>query len=192
MSSTGAAGALQVVGSGFAGSFLTYCLTWYREQRRMIDAAREPQRQAIAGIAAAAHEYFMQQVRRSQLTRDHANTLEGKPPQFSPPQSFDGLAVDLRRARSALTLAMQVGQLTIVDEQCVTAANAVQEAFNRMKAVEKDMGARSDADSLRKFADEVQSSIDNLQDSVRHLVAVGRSRVSPTQGWRRRRSRKSD
>jgi hypothetical protein len=67
MSSTGAAGALQVVLGGIAGSLVTWCLTWYRERRRLIDAAREPQRQAIAGIAAAAYELFMQQVRRSQL-----------------------------------------------------------------------------------------------------------------------------
>jgi hypothetical protein len=94
MSSTGAVGALQVVLGGIAGSFVTWCLTWYRERRRMIDAAREPQRQAIAGIAAAAHELFMQQVRRSQLARDRANQLEGKPLRFLPGH-FDGLAHNL-------------------------------------------------------------------------------------------------
>jgi Ni/Co efflux regulator RcnB len=192
MSSTGVAGALQVVLGGVAGSFLTWCLTWYREQRRMIDAAREPQRQAIAGIAAAAHELFIQQVRRSQLARDRANALEGKPLQFSPAQSFDGLVADLSRAIFGLTMAMQVGQLTVVDQQCVTAANAVQEAFNRVKAILKETSERSDADSLRKSAAEAESSIDNLQESVQRLVAVGRSRVAPTQGRWRRGSRKSN
>jgi hypothetical protein len=182
MSSSGVAGALQVVLGGIAGSFVTWCLTWYRERRRMIDAAREPQRQAIAGIAAAAHEMFMQQVRRSQLARDRANALEGKSLQFSPAVSFDGLAADLHGAIFGLTMAMQVGQLTVVDQQCVTAANAVQGAFDRVKAVLKETGERSDADSLRKFADEAESSADYLQESVRHLVAVGRSRVAPTEG----------
>jgi hypothetical protein len=183
MSSTGAAGALQVVLGGVAGSFVTWCLTWFREQRRLIDAARAPQRQAIAGIAAAAHELCIQQLRRSQLSRDGANALEGKPLQFSLSQSFDGVGVDLRRAIHALMMAMQVGQLTLVDQQCVTAANAVHGAFDRVKAVLTEAGGRSDADSLRKFAEEFESSSDNLQESVRRLVAVGRSRVAPTQGW---------
>lgn len=152
----------------------------------MIDAAREPQRQAIAGIAAAAYELFMRMVRRSQLARDRANQVEGKPLQFSPAH-FDGLAHELSGAIFGLTMAMQVGQLTIVDQQCVTAANAVQGAFDRVKAVLTEAGETSDADSHRAFAVEAESSVDNLQESVKHLVAVGRSRVAPTQGWRRRR-----
>jgi hypothetical protein len=184
--SSGAVGALQVVLGGFAGSFVTWCLTWYRERRRMIDAAREPQRQAIAGIAAAAYELFMRMVRRSQLAGDRANQLEGKPLRFLPAH-FDGLAHELSGAIFGLTLALQVGQLTVVDQECVTAAIAVQGAFDRVKAVLTEAGERSDVVGLRAFAAEAESSVDNLQESVRHLVAVGRSRVAPTQAWRWRR-----
>jgi hypothetical protein len=190
MSSTGAAGALQIVLGGIAGSLLTWCLTWLRERRRLSDALRAPQREAIAAIVASAHELFIQEGRRTQLLIDRANVQEGKQRQFSQ-ESFAGLAVELNRAILGLTMAMQIGQLTVIDPKCVSAANAVQEAFNQVKKLIRETSDDEvpDADSNRKLAADIGSAIDTLQKSVRDLVAVGRTQVSPTQGWWRRGSR---
>lgn len=45
-----------IVGGGIAGSSLTYALTWFRERRRLTDAYRAPQREAVAGILSAVYE----------------------------------------------------------------------------------------------------------------------------------------
>jgi hypothetical protein len=179
--STAATIAITLLG-GVTGSALTYGLSWLRERRRTLDAYRAPQREAIAGIVVASHELFMGV---ANFRRDH---LDNRPASDDQPRMnrsqrvIDERFDQFKLAFITFDQAHLIALLTIVDEHCYEALDAVSKAFGELRAPMKRIaGTNPSPEEGRAVSGELADLAKRLGVAIAFLVAIGRARVSPVQ-----------
>jgi hypothetical protein len=183
----------QLFVSGAVGSSLTYAFTWWRERRRMQDAYRAPQRQAIGDILAAAHELRRRNLDASLAMADMIELIR----QDQTPTDATQLWATSSAQGDALLAAqraMLVGRLTIVDAPCWEAMGVATAALDEVTSA---ISSKIDAPPM-KTADEIERHIDTLDalvekygDAVNALVLGAADRLSPAESLRNRRDRQA-
>ncbi|MEU6563335.1 hypothetical protein [Nocardia nova] len=160
---------------GVIGSSVTYVITYVRERRKLHDAYRTPQRDAIGGIVAATHELKVATVD----VIDHAG-LTGR-------QTSDDAELASERAFERAVLAVEkafaVGKLSIVD---AASYEQMQVAYNEYSQFRRTMNPEtiSGAAQWTEFIAGHRKSVDILDREVAKLVQIGQRRLSPVQSWR--------
>jgi hypothetical protein len=184
---------LTVVGGGFAGSALTYGLTWLRERRRSIDAYRAPQRLAIAEIVAATNELIVcegtfRQV-AGQLIDYYVDSGIDSGEKPSVPELW-ATVNQLSRSFLGVAKAFQVGQITVVDAQCFEAMGEAFNKFIQIRATADQLGKSGfGVEDVRRLRAALEASTQQLSNDVDDLVGVAREQLSPLQGWHNQRRR---
>lgn len=182
----------QLFVSGAVGSSLTYALTWWRERKRMQDANRAPQRQAIGDILAAAHQLQLRVLnwRRvltdliEEIRQDRADNLAAISAQIHETESAYATALlEMRRA-------LEVGSLTVVDVRCWQEMVVVAAAFSRFDDG-TDGGEIASADEAEQFVTRLGERADQLRVAVSGLVKAANERVTPAESRRSRRQRRA-
>lgn len=183
----------QLVVSGAAGSSLTYAFTYLRERKRMQDAYRAPQRQAIAEILTAGHEFQLSALNWRRVQADLIAEIRQ-----SRTENLPAIRAEIHQRESAYAAAMmemrraiEVGSLTVVDVPCwkeMVVAAAAFEQFN------------DDPDGTREFSsvDEIEQCVElnkershQLRVAVSALVKTANGRVTPVESRRTRRQRRN-
>ncbi|WP_338770994.1 hypothetical protein V7968_09420 [Nocardia vulneris] len=157
---------------GIIGSTLTYGATYLRERRKLDDAYRSPQRQALADIIAAANEM---KVCASEIA-DHVGITRA--------QTSDDAAVkslnNFLRALLGVEKAFAVGKLTVVEAACY---EQMQVAYNEYSQLRRN----TDFDELARtrdwlgFMDQLSTYMGILDAEVVKLVNISKDKLSPTQ-----------
>jgi hypothetical protein len=171
----------QLIVSGAVGSALTYGLTWWREHRRLQDAYRAPQRQAIGEILAAGH---VLQLRVLNWCRALADLIEevrqGRDDNMA---AISAVICETESAYAAalfeMRRAIEVGSLTVVDVRCWQEMVVVAAAFSRF-----DEGPNlevADADAAEQFVARLQEGAAELRAAARALVRTANDRVTPAE-----------
>ncbi|OBF05340.1 hypothetical protein [Mycobacterium sp. 852002-10029_SCH5224772] len=182
----------QLFVSGAVGSSLTYAFTWWREHKRMQDAYRAPQRQAIGDILAAAHELQLRVLnwRRvltdliEEIRQDRADNLPAISAQIRETESaYAAALLEMRRA-------LEVGSLTVVDVRCWQEMVVVAAAFSRFDEGPNG-GEISTADAAEQFVARIGERADQLRAAVSVLVKTANERVTPAESRRSRRQRRN-
>ncbi len=184
---------IHLVGGGLVGSGVTYGLSWWRERKRMKDAYRAPQREAIGGIIAAANELDIAgftfrdlAIQVAKYLRDDSGDTEEL--RFAP-QDLPTSQQMFDRAAKGLEYAFQVGRLTIVDAACYekmgAAHNAycqIRDAFNAaIEAVPYDGDGEKKPDDLDAARRHMYRYASQLAKDIDELVLIADDRVSPVQ-----------
>ena len=181
----------QLFVSGAVGSSLTYAFTWWREHKRMKDAFRAPQRQAIADMLAAGHELQLSVINWSraltdlavEIRQDRADNLPAISAQISATESaYAAALLEMRRA-------FEVGSLTIVDVRCWQEMAAAAAAFSRFD--QGPIAEISSADALDQFVAGTRERADQLRAAMSTLVKTANGRVTPVEPHRNRRERRN-
>jgi hypothetical protein len=183
----------QLFVSGAVGSSLTYVFTWWRERKRMQDAYRAPQRQAIADILAAAHELRRRNLDASlamadmiELIRQDQTPTDGT--QLWATSSAQGDAL------LAAGRAMLVGRLTIVDalswEALAIATAALDEVTSAISS-KASAPPMNTADEIEEHIDNLDALVEKYGDAVNALVLGAADRLSPAESIRNRRDRRA-
>lgn len=184
--------ALPYIGGGVFGAALTYGLTWLRERRRTLDAYRSPQRQAIAGIVAATHEYMSCELEQRMLMEDLIRQIREDRLIVTAEQS-DAAMKASGRALLAVERAFQVGRLTIVDAPCWKAMGIAYVDFSQLSAA---MGAGANMPELdtpeqfEGYIEGIKALAENFNRSVLAIVIAAADRLAPAEtrwNWFRRR-----
>lgn len=162
---------------GIIGSTLTYIITYWRERRKLQDAYRQPQRDAVGKIMAASHELMV----TAGDMLDQAGLLGRR-------TSDDAALAGMRafeRALLGVEEAFAVGKLTIVDAECY---EQMQIAYNEYSALRRrtHMPSLKDRHSWVAFMQELNTYTGVLNEESIKLVNIGMERLSPTQTWRNR------
>ena len=185
--------ALPYVGSGFAGSAVTYAFTWVREHRRTMDAYRAPQRHAIGEILSASHEF---QLRLLNWRRVMTELIEEVRQDRA--DNLPTISAEIRQTEGAYAVAMldlrcafEVGSLTVVDAQCWQAMAAAIAVFSRFNDVIDDGLVTRSADEVEQLIDSVEQYAEQLRAAVSALVKAANERVAPTETRRNRRRRQN-
>lgn len=182
----------QLFVSGAVGSSLTYALTWWRERKRMQDAYRAPQRQAIGDILAAAHQLQLRVLnwRRvltdliEEIRQDRADNLPAISAQIHETENAYATALlEMRRA-------LEVGALTVVDVRCWQEMVVVAAAFARFDDG-TNSGEVSTADEAEQFVARIGERAGQLRVAVSGLVKTANERVTPAESRRSRRQRRN-
>ena len=178
-----------VIGGGIAGSALTYGLTWFREHRRMQDAYRAPQRQAIGGIVAATHDLVLRAYEFRLAIQNLADQADGAGKRSSySDQELDVITSQVNRAIIGIDEAFAVGKLTIVDAQCYEMMVIAYKEFQKVQTAFVDLESmdRTSA-NLRRAVEPVVIYAVQLKRDVVDLVSAGKERVAPVQSRRSKR-----
>ncbi|WP_156767125.1 hypothetical protein [Mycobacterium sp. E796] len=173
------------IGGGVAGSALTYGLTWFREQRRTVDAYRAPQRRAIGDIIAATNEMQLRADEIADLLdpAEVPNTKEQEAFVMSAFKAFIAAKLNLDRA-------FQIGKLTIADAECYEAMIVAYNEFVRLGDEFKrySAAAEKDEEDHAHLLSEIRRYHSQLGDHVDDLVDLGHRRLSLKQSvWNRRK-----
>lgn len=183
----------QLFVSGAVGSSLTYGFTWWREHKRMQDAYRAPQRQAIGDILAAAHE-----LRRRNLDAAHAmeDMIELIRQDKMPTEASQLCATSsaLGDAVLAAERAMLVGRLTIVDAPCwegLAIASAALDDLTTVMRSKIDALPMDTVEEIEQYIDELDALIEKYGQAVNALVVGAADRLSPAESTRNRRDRRA-
>lgn len=181
---------LSVIGGGIAGSVLSFVLTLRREQRRVRDAYRSPQRAAIASIVAAVNDLVLRAYDFQTFVNNSADQAEAMKglAKFSVVRSpytdaeADLISGQVNRAIIGIDEAFSIGKLTVVDGLCYEAMviaykefAQVQEAFLDLETIERT------PENLRTVINPFVEKAMQLRNNVRKLVSVGQSQLAPTQ-----------
>lgn len=173
---------LQIVGGGVTGAALTYGLTWWRERRRMKDAYRAPQREAIAGIVTAVHELLVAESNH----REAAESLL-KVPDAVADADLEHTVNGFGRALYGVEAPFNIGKVTIVDSVCREFMGRAYNTFilrTRSVTASFDHVAPDNATELMPaFIEQYRSAAKELNVAVADLVEASQSRISPTQSW---------
>lgn len=173
---------LQIVGGGVAGGLLTYALTWWRERRRMKDAYRAPQREAVAGIMTAVHELLVSESDH----REAAETLVREPDQISD-ADLDAIINAFARAVYGVEAAFNVGKVTIVDSVCREYMGRAYNTFilhvHSLRSALGEILPDNAIDRMPDFIERYQAAVQQLNVAVTNLVEASQERISPTQSW---------
>lgn len=179
--------------SGAVGSSLTYAFTWWRERKRMQDAYRAPQRQAIGDILAAAHELRRRNLDASlamadmiELIRQNKTPTDGTQLWATASAQGDAL-LDTERA-------MLVGRLVIVDapswEALAIASAALDEVTSAIRS-KIDAPPMKTADELERHINNLDALVEKYGHAVNALVVGAADRLSPAESIRNRRDRRA-
>ena len=178
-----------IILGGAVGSSLTYTLTWWRERRRMKDAYRAPQREAIGEIVAATHELLVAE----STMRDGADALNRNPDQISDAE-LDAIGRIFARGLYGMDRAFSIGKITVVDASCREAMGAAYNEFIlRVHALGSgldEVTPQTAPDLMPTFLQEFHTRAKDLNVAVADLVEVAQGRISPTQSswnWVRRK-----
>jgi hypothetical protein len=183
----------QLFVSGAVGSSLTWGLTWWRERKRIQDAYRAPQRQAIAEILTAGHEFQLRalNLRRvltdliAEIRQDRTENMPAISAEMREKEAAYGAAIiGMRRA-------FEVGSLTVVDVQCwqeMVLAVAAFAQFNDDPDGEKES---SSADEYEQFVALNKERSQQLRVAMSALVKTANGRVTPVEPRRIRRQRRN-
>lgn len=182
----------QLFVSGAVGSSLTYGFTWWREHRRLQDAYRAPQREAIGDILAAGHELQLRVLnwRRvlvdlfDEIRQDRADNLPAIKTEIRDAESAYAVALfEMRRA-------FEVGSLTVVDAKCWQEMVAAAAAFSRFDD-NPNLGSTAGADEAVAFVARLGDHAEQLRLAMRALVRTANERVTPAESRRSRRQRRN-
>jgi len=178
----------QLFVSGAVGSSLTYAFTWWREHKRIQDAYRAPQRQAIGDIVAAAHELQLRALnwRRvltdliDEIRQDRADNLPAISAQIRETESaYAAALLGMRRA-------FDVGSLTVMDVRCWQEMVVAAAAFSRFD----DRPQIQSADDAEQFVARMEEHAQQLRAAVAGLVRTANERVAPMDNLGNRRQRR--
>lgn len=184
----------QLFVSGAVGSSLTYAFTWWRERRRMQDAYRAPQRQAIGDILASAHEFQLRALNwRRALTDLIAEIRQDRA------DNLPTISAEIREKESAyaealmgMRRAFEVGSLTVVDVRCWQEMVVAVSAFSRFDVGVAEVGVViTSADEAEQFVAQNEECAKQLRVAVSALVKTANERVTPVASRRARRQRRS-
>lgn len=183
---------LPYIGSGAVGGAVTFGLNWWREHKRMQDANRAPQRQAIADILAAGHEFQLRILnwRRvltdlvEEIRQDRADNLPAISARIRETESAYAAAIfGLRRA-------FEVGSLAVVDVRCWQEMIVVGAAFSRFDDG-PNVGEMSSAEEAEQFIAGLGERAGQLRAAMSALVKTANERVTPAESRRSRRQRRN-
>ena len=185
------AGALPYLGGGIFGAALTYSLTWLRERRRTLDAYRAPQRQAIADIVAATHEFMSCELEQRTLMHDLVRQIRETRPLVTAEQS-DAAMKASGRALLGVERAFQVGRLTIVDAPCWKAMGIAYVDLSQLStALSASMPELEMPEHFEGYIERRKAFAENFNQSVLAIVIAAADRLAPAESrwnWFRRRS----
>lgn len=181
----------QLFVSGAVGSSLTWALTWWRERKRMQDAYRAPQRQAIAEILTAGHEFQLRALDwRRVLTDLIAEIRQDRA------ENIPAISAEIREKEAAYAAAMmgmrrafEVGSLTVVDVQCWQEMVVAVAAFSQFNDDPDGATKFSSADEFEQFVALNKERSQQLSVAVSALVKTANGRVTPVESRRTRRER---
>lgn len=181
----------QLIVSGAVGSSLTYVFTWWRERKRMKDAYRAPQREAIGGIIAATHELLLAEGDFRDVIGELAKDGRGQPARQFNDDELDRVAKEFSRAILGIDRAFQVGRLTIVDATCYEKMGRAYNRFVQIKNAFGNIGSiEQTADNLEAATARINEFARQLNSDVADLVVASHKRVFPVQSvWNRYRRR---
>ncbi|MDX1873553.1 hypothetical protein SBI67_15630 [Mycolicibacterium sp. 120266] len=181
----------QLFVSGAVGSLLTYAFTWWREHRRMQDANRAPQRQAIGDILAAAHELQLRVLNWRRVLTDLIDEIRQDRANNLPAISMQIHEVETAYATALLGMrrALEVGSLSVVDVRCWQELVVVAAAFARFDGG-TGIGQIASADAAEQFVSRLGERSDQLRVAVSTLVKTANDRVTPAESRRNRRQRR--
>jgi hypothetical protein len=117
---------------GFGGTFLTLLSTTRRENRRMAETYRSPQRKAVGAIVKAHNELMSVGTQSSQIVIDEASRGQrgqGGRVRINS-ELIGGRIADARRAGTELVSALELGRVVIVDPHCSQARHDVDLALD--------------------------------------------------------------
>ncbi|MCA4725431.1 hypothetical protein [Mycolicibacterium fortuitum] len=179
--------------SGAVGSSLTYALTWWRERKRMQDAYRAPQRQAIADILTAGHEFQLRALNWRRLLTD----LIAESRQDSA-ENLTAISAEMREKEAAYAAAMmgmrrafEIGSLAVLDVPCWKEMVVAVAAFSRFNDDPDGAIQISSADEAEQFVALNKERSDQLRVAVSALVKTANGRVTPVESRRTRRQRRN-
>jgi hypothetical protein len=162
---------------GIIGSTLTYLITFLRERRKLEDAHRAPQREALGEIIGAANEL---KVCASDML-DQAG-LTGR--QTSEDAALSSIRM-FERALLDVERAFAVGRLTVVEASCYEQMMRAYHEYSRLRR-STNMAWLADSRYWQRFIKALTKHSDILDNEIASLVDISQDRLSPTQGWRNR------
>ncbi|MGV0740321.1 hypothetical protein ABQF35_28580 [Mycobacterium syngnathidarum] len=184
---------LPYVGSGALGGIVTFGLNWAREQRRVVDAYRAPQRHAIGEILAAGHEL---QLRGFHWRRALADLIEATRQHNA--ETLQAMNAEIREVERAHAVAMlglrrafEVGSLTVVDAPCWQAMVAAAAEFEEFYALLSDETVTSNIDEVEHLNAQLEAQAAQLRVAMAALVRTANDRITPAETRRNRRRRRS-
>ncbi|BCO57887.1 hypothetical protein KN246_14700 [Mycobacterium intracellulare] len=182
----------QLFVSGAVGSSLTYALTWWRERKRMQDAYRAPQRQAIAEILTAGHEFQLSALNWRRVLTDLIEEIRQ-----DRAENIPAISAEIREKQAAYAAAMmgmrrafEVGSLTVVDVQCWQEMVAAVAAFSQFNDDPDGALEFSSADEFEQFVALNKERSHQLRVAVSALVKTANGRVTPAESRRSQRQRR--
>jgi hypothetical protein len=174
----------QIVGGGLVGSGVTYCLTLWRERRKVLDAYRAPQREVISGLIAATHDFVIAEGLLSyELERDAESEYDVPNPELDP------AAAAFHRARYDLDKAFQGCRLAIVDADCYRAMGIANNNYIPMRRLFQ-RALEGNRHEMKAICAELDEFAARLLREVNALVPIAQEHLAPTQNlWNRLRRR---
>lgn len=183
----------QLFVSGAVGSVLTYAFTWWRERRRLQDAYRAPQRQAIVEILTAGHEF---QLRALNWRRVLTDLIEEMRQDCA--ENLPAIRAEIREKESAYAAAImgmrrafEIGSLTVVDVQCWQEMVVAAAAFSQFNDDPDGAITLSATDEYEQFVALNRERSRQLGVAVSALVKTANGRVTPVESCRTRRQRRN-
>jgi hypothetical protein len=175
----------QLLSSALGGSALTYFLSAHRENRRMAETYRQPQRAAVGAIVEAENELISVGNQSSLIINDEANRgqfVTGRPVRINA-QKIAGPIAEARRAGTKFVSALELARIVIVDPHCSHARYEVDRALDPVAEVLGRPDPRNFGEAAQ-YAIHLQWRLRGLDERVEHLVNVSASRLGPVIPWR--------
>lgn len=180
----------QLLLSALGGSALTYFLSAHRENRRMAETYRQPQREAVGAIVKAENELISvgnqssmivdEEANRGQFVKDRVVRINA--------QKIAGPIAEARYAGTKFVSALEVARIVIVEPHCSQARYEVDRALDPVADVLGRPDPRNFTDAM-KYAIHLQWQLRALDASVEHLVNVSAYRLGPVIPWGVKRRR---
>lgn len=182
---------LPYIGSGAIGGAVTFGLNWAREQRRMKDAYRAPQRHAIGEILAAGHELQLRVLNWRRAMADLIEAIRQDSADRLPAISAEIREVERAQAVAMLDLrrAFEVGHLTIVDAQCWEAMVAAAAVFEQFHAILNEETVVVGPDDTERLNEQLGEQATQLRAAMTALIQTANDRLTPVETGRNRRQR---
>ena len=191
------AGIWSVIGGGFAGSALTYGLSWLRERRRTLDAYRAPQRQALGEIITATYALMMRELDQRMAMTDLVNQIRQEKHAEVPAERLRAVTQDMGSAFLDVERAFRIGALTIMDAPCWEAMGRAYFKFHQLRSALSSGGAAAEmqtVEEIEQYIRVIQSHTREFGKSVDALTPAANDRLSSAETmrnrWRRRTARR--
>lgn len=171
---------------GIIGSTLTYAITYFRERRKLIDAYRAPQREAVGSILAAADAL---KVAANDVVSHARQPIFGAVGKGTSNDAAILAERNFERALLEVDRAFAVGRLTVVHPQSFL---RMMEAYGRYSNLRNslDLVAVSQRSGWEAFMKSLNDHLEQLDADCAKLVAIGQDQLSPKQGWLKTAARK--